>query len=309
MTYTTSPRNVFVFILLLVFASGASCPRRLPTADSLIPTVFQQPPSAPEIVAALNMNAQRVTRLEASGATLSITGLPSLKTSLALQLPKQFRMIAGTGVTGTELDIGSNDESFWMWAKRNQPPGIYVARHDEFLSSAARQILPLPPQWLIEAIGLVQLDPQAKWEGPFTKAAGRVEIRTHQASSEELLTKTFVVDDRRGVILEQHVYDSAGQLLATALNSQHHYDATFGISLPRRIDIQLPTAGLAFTLEVESFALNQLGSDPAQLFAQPDVPGVQVISLAHVAPPQPLITARGPAGYRTGDDFMPQILR
>ena len=34
-----------------------------------------------------------------------------------------------TALTGPEVDLGSNDELFWFWVRRNEPPAVYFARH------------------------------------------------------------------------------------------------------------------------------------------------------------------------------------
>ncbi len=167
-----STRLIFCTLVVLVAASGASCPRRLSTTGPLPPEVFFQPPGLQQVIAAINTNTARVQRLQAASATLSVSGFPSLKTSLALERPLRFRMQAGTGLTGTELDLGSNDELFWMWAKRNDPPATYYARHADAGSPQSRQLLPVPPSWLIEALGLVAIDPQGTWDGPYSRAQG-----------------------------------------------------------------------------------------------------------------------------------------
>ena len=86
--------------------------------------------------------------------------------------PKRFRLRAETGITGPELDLGSNDEVYWMWVKRADRPAVYWGRHDQFYQSAARDLLPVPPDWLIEALGVVQLDPTGQHEGPFQNRPG-----------------------------------------------------------------------------------------------------------------------------------------
>lgn len=310
-------RSLQVLVGLAIFfaVSGASCPRRLTPPGDISPAVFAQPPSAAEIIAAINANGNQVQQLQAHGAKLNVPGAPALKTSLALERPLRFRLRAGLGLTGTELDIGSNDEIFWLWAKRNSPNGIYFARHADFSHSAANQILPIPPAWLIETLGLLQIDPTSKVDGPYMRGAGRLEVRAMVDSPNGALTKVFVVDERSGVLLEQHVYDAAGQLLASAIQSSHTYDSAFNVTLPRRIDIQLPPAQMAFSLTVDNYTINSPFGDASQLFAAPQLPGAQMVPLAFAPLPTPgeatqvAGQAIGPggtrvAGWQSGSDFM-----
>ncbi len=274
-----SKARYFFVLILLVGLTGASCPHRMRTPGEISPVAFLQPPSLQEIVTTINANTARVQQLQATSATLHIAGVPSLRTSLALDRPLRFRMQAGTGLTGTELDLGSNEDTFWLWAKRNDPPATYYGRHREYNQSAARSILPVPPNWLIEALGLVMIDIDGSWEGPFLRDAGRLEIRGRVPTASGVLTKVIVLDDRRGVILEQHVYDEGGQLLATALATQHTFDVEHQVTLPRQIDIQLPPAQLAFSLEIDGFHINQIRADPSSLWAMPQIRGSQLVPL------------------------------
>lgn len=327
----TAIHRHWLFIVLVLFSTmGAGCPRRFQNNASQTPMVFTQAPTLEQVAATINNNTQRVRGLRATGASLRISGFPSLRTSLALERPLRFRMQAGMGLTGTELDLGSNEDVFWMWAKRSEPPVTYFARHAEYDAGAAREILPLPPQWIIEALGLVEIRPDGNWKGPRPLGDGRVEIRGVAMTPSGPLTKVFVVDDQRGIILEQHVYDHSGQLLATAIASQHQFDSQNQVTLPRQVAIQLPPAQLAFTLEADGYQINDAAGSSMATWTMPQIPGSQLVPLAaaiqsresvasQVAQQNPVSgygnrALRQPAvvrgqptvGWRTGEEFMPR---
>ncbi len=269
--------------VLLVFASGASCPRtRVPTGITT-PVVFSSPPTAADLIQQVNANTQRVMRLQTQDATLTIPGLPGLRTNLALERPKKFRLRSGTGLTGNELDIGSNDEFFWMWAKRNEPPAVFFARHDQFNYASASGILPIPPHWLIETLGLVELDPNASYQPPIPRGIGQVELRTTMTTEYGALSKVLVIDDRNGQVLEQHIFNAANQLLASAKASDFTYEPLNQVSLPRQVEVSLPPAQLAFTLRVDSYMVNQLESNPEALWAMPQLKGYPYTDLTRLA--------------------------
>ena len=77
--------------------------------------------------------------------------IPRCGPTSPIQRPRCFRLRAD-GI-GPEVDLGSNDQLFWFWIKRSQPPAIYFCRHDQFATSRARQMIPIHPNWLIEALG------------------------------------------------------------------------------------------------------------------------------------------------------------
>lgn len=247
------------------------------------PTVFFEQPTLEQIVSVVNANTARVNQLQTSAASLSVTGVPTLQCDIALERPLRFRMTAGTRITGNELDLGSNDNLFWFWARRNQEPAVYFARHNEFRNAAAAQIMPVPPSWIIDAIGLVQLANDGSTTGPFPVGSGRLEIRSRTNGTGGVLNRSIVVDDQRGHVLEQRVFDEGGQLLATSITSDHYYDPTSGVTLPRQIDIQLPPAQMAFTISASGYQVNQLSADGLQLWSMPQKDGHQVVDLARLS--------------------------
>ena len=83
----------------------------------------------------------------------------------------------------------------------------------------------------------------------------------------------------RGVV-EQHVYDPTGQtLIASAVAESHRYYPAEQVSLPQKISLRLPTAGLAMKIDLGTVQINQLAGDPNQLWAMPTFAGYPQIDL------------------------------
>lgn len=275
---------------LLLSAGGASCPTLRQPLTSPAPTLFAGPPALSEVIAAVNITSGQIRQLQTDSATLSMPGMPSLRASLAAAPPKNFRLRASFIGVGEVLDLGSNEQGFWAMIDAPQlisdvPRAVYFARHDQYLHSEARRMLPIQPQWLVEALGLVYLDPAGRHEGPYQRGPGELEIRTRIPTPEGELTKLIVLHDRFGWIQQQHWYDARGQLLASVFASQHRYDAAVGISLPHLIEIRLPPPAQSLQIQVQNYTVNQLYSDPAQLWTMPAFSGYPLIDLAAGAPP------------------------
>ena len=138
------------------------------------PQVLMEGASREQIIAAVNQNSSRIHSLTVTGATITVPdmmGLPLLSGNIAAERPGRFRLTAGTAVTGQEIDLGSNDELFWLWVRRNQPPGVYFCRHAQFANSNIRQMMPVEPSWLLAALGMVDLDPASVFDGPLPRRA------------------------------------------------------------------------------------------------------------------------------------------
>ena len=70
-------------------------------------------------------------------------------------------------------------------------------------------------------------------------------------------------------MLEQHVYDERGQLIASARNSDHEYQPLDGVSLPKRIEVQVPQGQLRLQLDVDRWAINQPPLEGQSLYDLP----------------------------------------
>ena len=270
--------------------SGAQCSQIVAPTFPPIPQVYYTPPLLGQLIQTVNENTQKVTQLHTQGATISSPSLPmSLSAEMAMERPHRFRMRASTSFTGPELDLGVNDERFWVWLKRSQVPQTYFARHSEFQTTQMQKIMPVKPQWLLEAMGLVYLDPSGSYQGPITRPDGNYELRANIQGTDGSLTKVYVIDWRFATVLEQHVYDDRGQLLASVIAGEHRLYPLWKVHLPHRLEIVLPPAQMDFELNVVSYSVNQLLMPPEQLWAMPQIPGYPAVDLArtHLGPTLP----------------------
>ncbi len=257
----------FLFAAAALALSGCNWNRffRQPERYVQPPQVFQAQPTREELIAKINDNTSRVQTLQSSGS-LSIPKLPSLSTEVAFERPRNLRFKAGTRFTGPEIDLGSNNELFWFWANQDPSKALYFARHEQFAASRAHQAIPVEPSWLKEAIGLIELDPSGPIEGPIP-AGDKVQLRVRQQTGAGEFTKILLMDAKKGVVVEQQLYDPKGQLLGTAKASEHEFHQLDGVTLPHKIDIDIPQARLQFQLVLDQHVINRpiSGDNPFDL--------------------------------------------
>ncbi len=273
-------RGAWILGLLVasLSASGASCPLIVRQYTQPIPRALPPQATLTQIIDVVNDNTARVQSLSTTRATISTPGFPALNANIAMLRPRSFRIIGEK--FGTQLDVGSNDELMWMWLRYSQPPALFYCRHDQFAASAARQIMPVEPDWLVEAFGLVTFDRNAQLQGPTPVGNGRVEVRSRQGEPGRETARITIIDASTGLVLERHVYDEQGQLVASAVLSKHVQDPATGAKLPRHIQIQWPPAKLELTVDMTEISVNQLTGNPAELFAKPSYSGYTEIDLA-----------------------------
>ncbi|HEX4149027.1 MAG TPA: hypothetical protein VHY20_08570 [Pirellulales bacterium] len=284
-------RNILLGSLLLWILGGGGCAGFIRQNRQLNSHPLPATPTLGDVVTLVNDNSGRIRSLYSTDASVHIPMLPALRVNLAMERPRRLRLRAETGVTGAEIDLGSNDTLFWAWVRRMEPPTTFYCRHDQFSASPLRQFAPVEPDWIVDALGVNGFDPAGENSGPFPIRRGRLEVRTVLRRPEGPLTKITVVDAAGGWILEQHLYDTRGTRIASSLTSSQWRDPASGAVVPRRIEIQWPTAGLSARLDLHTVEVNRLGGDPALLFELPDYPGSAVVDMGDPSFRPPLAAA------------------
>ncbi len=281
-----APLRLALLIVLGLFAlSGASCRNMVhPFAQ---PTVRVLPPTATleQVIAVVNGNSAGIHAFSSTEASISSPGMPTLRANMAFQRPRRFRLRAQTAMTGAEVDLGSNDELFWFWVRRSEPPAVYFCRHDQFPTSHARQAIPIEPSWLVEALGVIEFDPALPHQGPYPLPGDRFEVRTVRETPHGPVTRSTVIDAIRGWVVEQHVYDAMGQRLATAVAEQHRRDPLTNLVLPRVVRIDSPQAQFSMRINLGNVQINRLAGNPAELWSIPRYPGAALVDLGAPATP------------------------
>lgn len=299
-----------ICLLLFVAQTMVGChvrPTWLRTSNTqLPPQAFASAPTLEDVVYAVNANTDRIQQLQTESATLNAEGMPALKADLAFARPNRFRLRAELfQFTGRELDLGSNDEVFWFWVRRDTQPAIYYAKHNQFATSGARDLIPVEPSRLLDSLGLIRFDPADRHEGPIPREDNRYEVRSYLPTPRGGMTRVVVIDGSYGWVLEQHLYDSNRQLLLSAKASKFRFYSMDGVSLPHHIDVQV-TPGqpsqMAFELDVNSYLINRLYGEPTELWSLPNIEGYPLVDIAAPGfrPPISEQPAPGNPAYTSG---------
>jgi len=293
---SAAPRLVvFAILVATVASSGASCPQVLrgyQVGTMPLPRTIPPQPTLDQVITAVHDNTQRVRSCMATQAVLAVPGVPRLSARVACEPPRRFRLQAQTAITGPELDIGSNDDLFWLWLRQHKPPVVAFCRHDQYAQSAARRLLPIRADWMSEMLGLVTFRPEDRHQGPFPLADGRIEVRSTITVPDGELLKSTILDGTTGLVAEQHLFTAAGERLASVRTSRHRVDPPSGAALPHLVEVSWPASGVDFTIELTSITTNSSAGDPGQLWQMPAYPGYEPIDLADPAvvigpPPAP----------------------
>lgn len=267
-------------VVVLTAASGASCPQVVQQYTGTRPRALPPSPTLEQVIQVVNANSSQIRSFSTNYATVSVPGVPTLRASIAMERPRRFRLRAETALTGAEVDLGSNDELFWFWAQRDPKHAVYYCRHEQFAQSSARQMIPITPTDLIEALGLVEFDPALPHQGPEPGRDGRLVIRTIRETDLGPTTKVTIVDAVTAWVVDQQILDAQNQLILSATASQHRRDPASGLFMPKIVRIECPRAQFRMTVDLGNVAINTSTGDRAELWAMPNYQGSPLVDLA-----------------------------
>ena len=266
------------------------------------PTLFHQQVSREQIIQAVNANSQAIRSLQAR-VQVRATGAPVLSGDLSVEQPSRLRMQVGLlNMSNSGIDVGSNDDEFWVWIKSSlpggQPPSVLYARHDDYERSAVKQALPIEPSWVIDSLGLAYFDPRSHHEGPFPHPDGSLEIRSFYQSASGAMVKATRVDPRTSVVVAQELYRN-GIRIASSRAEKHQYFDDLRASIPRRVEIEIglntPNPGKV-TLELSNLFPNSIDASYAGLWEMPRPRNIDMVNIAA----QPAVAMPGTAAGKTG---------
>ncbi len=254
-------------------------------------------PTQVELLEMQKIRAQLAKQLQAS-VTVKMTGAPKIKGTIQVEFPDRLRLKAGfLGLSELGVDVGSNEELFWIWMKAStseQPEVMYYAGHGDYDRSAMRLSIPLDPKWLLDGLGLSQFSAQDRHLGPFSRADGKIELMTEKQSSAGVQRVVTLFDSKSFVILQQALYNSEDQLVAYMNSADHQsFDTNDrSIQVPRKIEIFMvqgdgETAGIS--IQLGRISLEPLYGDPQKMWSLPRANGVAKVNLASelsMPPPQ-----------------------
>jgi len=234
-------------------------------------------PTVEQVVEHVNANVDKVQGYRAGSVRIRANNLPGLSGHLVVARDHRLRLEV-TSLAGKEVDLGSNDEVFWLWARRNEPAGVYYAAHADM--GVARQKLPMPfePEWLMEALGVMPLSAEdVRLEGASGKGSIKL-VSHHQLSDGQQIQKVIAVDPCRGTVMEHSIYDAHGQLMVRALLQDYRLDTTTGAMLARHIKLDWPQAKMSLAMDLGNVEVNPPAM-PAKVWEMPVVPGCPLVDL------------------------------
>ncbi len=191
---------VALILTALVSGTGATCARRpMVTNYTPPPVIFNRTPTTAELAEVINRTDQ-ITKLQSNSTTIQVTSmaaLPRLNANVAIERPRRIRIQAAVPLLpGSGLDLGSNDQFYWMRVPELSGPTLYYAAHSNTLGTYRADLLSVEPVWLIDALGLARIDTAIPHTEPVVQANGLLEVRSAAIVGGSMGQRVLLIDQQ-----------------------------------------------------------------------------------------------------------------
>ncbi len=294
--------TIAVFVLSLCLATGCQNWFLRRDGQGTTPGVRMTSgtPTQQELVAFLNNNAHRLNSLDCEDLDLQASQgdqTIGLMGRMICQKPRNFRLNARAAGTPM-VDLGSNQQEFWFWIAKSEPPYLFHCSHQDFAQGRAKMAFPFQPDWIMAALGMAEYDPNKPYE---VKTTGRQTIELIETSATpqgQAVRKVTVFQRAPTLQVSGHVLrDMNGKDICTARITAAGRDPASGLTYPRSVQLEWPSDRVRLSMRLSEVTLNSnLDARIAGgLFSRANFNGVQTYNLATGpdAPAQPLQRARG----------------
>jgi hypothetical protein len=246
-------------------------------------------PTVASLVGYLNTRAQRVQVLECKDLDLECKegyNAVNLSGRLDCQQPRNFLLTAK--VLGKDaVNIGSNDQEFWFWISRMEPPYQFHCSYDDFQRSPVNLPFPFQPDLIMEALGMGSynrpLENYQVVEDRNTNTVQLVETTTSPQGQPVRKVTVFNKSLARGTPpIKAHILqDASGKEICAAYITEVRYDRS-GTAIPRRVHIVWAAQKTELKMKLDEVTVSPTidNERTARLFTRPVLANVSSYDLA-----------------------------
>jgi hypothetical protein len=146
----------FAFIIC-VLGTGCNIFRARPEPPDAkappIPTGQLDKPTPDLLVTYLNREAAKLQSIQTTDLTIDVRSQGnsvSLDGTLLCQKPRYFKL-TGKKFGSQEVLVGSNEDRFWFYVKRDPSDALYFCSHTEYANGTSAELpFPFQPEWVLE---------------------------------------------------------------------------------------------------------------------------------------------------------------
>jgi len=259
-------RQVTAGLGLTAVLLAAGCnhgPGMRPDYNTRVPA---ETPSPAQLVNYLNDNARRVQAVQCNQVAMDCrqgsqrVGLDGM---LVCQKPRNFRLRAKV-VGQPAVDIGSNNDEFWYWISKAEPPYLFHCAYQDLARGNVRMPFPFQPDMIVAALGMSEHDPNSKYE--VKEYPQYLELIEPAVSPQGQPVQKVTVFHRgqaapgRPQVLAHVLKDARGNLVCKATVQEVQVNRETGAILPRKVSLVWPSQRIQMDLQL--YDLRVVSIDP-----------------------------------------------
>ena len=233
-------------------------------------------PTVETLVEYLNQQSSRVQNLRASVDidAKGDAGQVGLSGRIAAQKPLQFRLMAD--VLGKSMvDIGSNNDEFWYWISKDNPPYLYHCAYKDLATGKVNVPFPFQPDMVLAALGMAEYDPKGKYELREQPRTWELIQATVSANGQKVTRITVFNKQDMSLkpgqpqVLGHVIQDAAGKLVCRAVVEKVKEDRETNSKLPSVVKIEWPSMKMSMKLMLSDIETNKIdNATSARLFTR-----------------------------------------
>jgi hypothetical protein len=272
-----------------------------------VPTADVGKPTAEQLVRYLNGQASMLQSIETRDLTVDVRA-PGVSVgldggSLMCQKPRYFRLV-GKKFGSQEVLVGSNEDRFWFYVKRDPQDALYHCSYTDFEKGAVDLPFPFEPEWVLEALGMAQVGPSSSMRVEDDKSTYRLIEESSLRGKPVTKVTVFYKGTARGEqpqVKQRMMYDNQKRLICAAtIKSVSRIPLERGngaapvyVTCPQIIKLEWPAQDTELILDLGKMTVNQRLSMEA--FQMPRL-GSREVDLGRDRPTGRVV----PANYRGG---------
>jgi hypothetical protein len=228
MRYQSTGRwRIFCLTLPAVCMLLAGCnifrarPEKPDAKAPAVPTGQTDKPTPERLVRYLNDQASLLNSIETTDLRIDVRSQGAsvgLDTgTLLCQKPRYFKLV-GKKFGSQEVIVGSNEDRFWFYVKRDPSDALFHCSYTDFEKGAVDLPFPFEPEWVLEALGMATIG-QGNMRVDEDKATFRLIEKTTLRGQDITKVTVFYKGNARGdqpQVKERMMYDAKNQLICAA---------------------------------------------------------------------------------------------
>ncbi|MBX9678690.1 MAG: hypothetical protein K2X38_07985 [Gemmataceae bacterium] len=259
-------------------------------------------PSVASLIMYLNDNSSRVQGFRCTDIDVRVDQgsiiAPHLRAKMMAQQPRNFLMSA-SALGSDVVDIGSNDQEFWFWSSKINPPYQFYASYKDFKEGRVRNLpFPFQPEWVMETMGMANFGPPERWtidnDNQKIRLTEKITSPQGQPMRKVIVMHRRVQSAPNPQVVEHLLLDDAtGKEVASARILQVEIDPMKGGIVPTRMELRYPKDNVKLTLSMSRPEANPNVSSVA--FQRQRMQGVTSFDLARMQPDNTVQRVQGTA--------------